>query len=144
MIKDFLNPEGHQNPINGSKVTAILLKRWIWPIGGVASGRICACSLHTSLVSTGCSKITVQNRNFWRSKIMVPNHNFGWSKNMVPNIYFKRSKITVHDRNCGPSSIWTVKFRKFGRSKLSHLDWGTFLNLYLVVGCPSPYLTGPV
>ena len=25
-IKNFLNPEGHQNPIIGSKVTAILLK----------------------------------------------------------------------------------------------------------------------
>ena len=26
MIKIFLNPEGHQNPISGSEVTAILLK----------------------------------------------------------------------------------------------------------------------
>ena len=26
VIKSFLNPEGHQNPISGSKVTAILLK----------------------------------------------------------------------------------------------------------------------
>ena len=26
VIKNFLNPEGHQNPISGSKVTAILLK----------------------------------------------------------------------------------------------------------------------
>ena len=33
VIKKFLNPEGHQNPINGSKVTAILLKGWILPIG---------------------------------------------------------------------------------------------------------------
>ena len=47
MIKNFLNPEGHQNPFIGSKVTAILLERWIWPIGGVASGRVCACSLRT-------------------------------------------------------------------------------------------------
>ena len=38
MIKNFLNPEGHQNPFSGSKLTAILLKGWIWPIGGVASG----------------------------------------------------------------------------------------------------------
>ena len=28
MIKNFLNPEGHQNPFSGSKVTAILLKGW--------------------------------------------------------------------------------------------------------------------
>ena len=26
MIKNFLNPEGHQNPFSGSKVMAILLK----------------------------------------------------------------------------------------------------------------------
>ena len=26
VIKNFLNPEGHQNPISGSKVTALLLK----------------------------------------------------------------------------------------------------------------------
>ena len=34
VIKKFLNPEGHHNPINGSKVTAILLKGWILPIDG--------------------------------------------------------------------------------------------------------------
>ena len=34
VIKNFLNSEGHQNPINGSKVTAVLLKGWILPIGG--------------------------------------------------------------------------------------------------------------
>ena len=44
-IKNFLNSEGHQNHISGSKVTTILLKGWIWPIGGVASGRVCGCSL---------------------------------------------------------------------------------------------------
>ena len=38
IIKNFLNPEGHHNPFSGSKVTAILLKEWIWPIGEVASG----------------------------------------------------------------------------------------------------------
>ena len=38
MIKKFLNPEGHQNPISGSKVKAILLIGWIWPIGGALSG----------------------------------------------------------------------------------------------------------
>ena len=34
MLKNFLNPKGHQNPTNGSKVTAILLKGWLLPIGG--------------------------------------------------------------------------------------------------------------
>ena len=38
MIKNFINPEGHQNPISGSKVKAILLKGWILPIGGASSG----------------------------------------------------------------------------------------------------------
>ena len=38
MIKNFLNPEGHQNPISGSEVTAILLNGWILPIGGASSG----------------------------------------------------------------------------------------------------------
>ena len=41
VIKSFLNPEGHQNPISGSKVTAILLKVWIWPIGEASAGRVC-------------------------------------------------------------------------------------------------------
>ena len=39
MIKNCLNPEGHQNPISGSKVTVILLQGWILPIGGVAIGK---------------------------------------------------------------------------------------------------------
>ena len=35
MIKNFLNPEGHENAISDLKVTAILLKGWILPsIGG--------------------------------------------------------------------------------------------------------------
>ena len=38
MIKNFLNPEGHQNPISGSKITVILLKRWILLIGGASAG----------------------------------------------------------------------------------------------------------
>ena len=37
MIKTFLNAKGHQNPINGPKVTAILLKGWILPIGGASA-----------------------------------------------------------------------------------------------------------
>ena len=38
VIKHILNPKGHQNPISGSKVTAILLKGWILPIGGASAG----------------------------------------------------------------------------------------------------------
>ena len=37
MIKKFLNLEGHQNPVNVLKVTAILLKGWISPLGGASS-----------------------------------------------------------------------------------------------------------
>ena len=50
-VQKFLNPKGHQNPISGSKVTAILMKGGILPIGGVASGRVWACSLRSRLVS---------------------------------------------------------------------------------------------
>ena len=50
VIKNFLNPEGHQNPISGSKEVAILLKGWILPIGGVASGKVCSYSLCSRLV----------------------------------------------------------------------------------------------
>ena len=51
VIKNFLNPKGHQNPISGSKGTAILLKGWILPTGGASSRRVCACSLRSRLVS---------------------------------------------------------------------------------------------
>ena len=37
VIENCLNPEGHQNPINGSRFTAILLKGWILPIGGASA-----------------------------------------------------------------------------------------------------------
>ena len=37
-IKNSLSPEGYQNRISGSKVTAILLKGWILPIGGATAG----------------------------------------------------------------------------------------------------------
>ena len=52
MIKNFINLEGHQNPFSGSKVTAILLKEWIWPIGGGSVGEGLPCSLHSRLVFT--------------------------------------------------------------------------------------------
>ena len=49
-MENFLNLRGHQSGISGSKVTAILLKGEILPIGVVASGRVCACSLRSRLV----------------------------------------------------------------------------------------------
>ena len=36
-----LNPEGHPNHMTDSKVTAILVNKWILPVGGVVSGRVC-------------------------------------------------------------------------------------------------------
>ena len=49
MIKKFLSPEGHQNCISGSKVTAILLMEWILPIG--------AASAVEGLRSTGLARL---------------------------------------------------------------------------------------
>ena len=49
VIQNVLNPEGHQNPISGSKVTAILLKGWILPIGGASAGEGLPCGLRSRL-----------------------------------------------------------------------------------------------
>ena len=38
LIKNLLNPKRDQNPISDLKVTAILLKGWILPIGGASAG----------------------------------------------------------------------------------------------------------
>ena len=48
---EILNLKGHQNRISGSRVTAILLNGWTLLIGEAASGRVCACSLRSRLVS---------------------------------------------------------------------------------------------
>ena len=66
VIKNF--PEGHQNPISCSKVTGILLKGWILPVGGVASGRVCACSLRSRLV--------YEERQKPDTLAVIDNHNF--------------------------------------------------------------------
>ena len=42
---EILNLEGHQNPITGLRVTAILVNAWILPIGGA--------SVVEGLLSTG-------------------------------------------------------------------------------------------
>ena len=38
VIKNFLNPQGHQNTVSGTKVMAFLLKGWVLPIGGASAG----------------------------------------------------------------------------------------------------------
>ena len=50
VMKGFLNPEGYQNRISGSKVKVILLKGLILSIGGVAFGKVCSCSQRSKLV----------------------------------------------------------------------------------------------
>ena len=50
MIKNFLSLEGHKNPFSGSKVTSILLKMWILPIGGASVGEGLPCSPRSRLV----------------------------------------------------------------------------------------------
>ena len=40
-FSEILNLEGHPNRNAGSKVTAVLLNRWILPIGGASTGRVC-------------------------------------------------------------------------------------------------------
>ena len=47
----ILNLKGHANCISGSKVTAILLNRWILPIGGASAVKGLRCSLRSRLVS---------------------------------------------------------------------------------------------
>ena len=81
-VKSFQNLKGHKNRMIGSKVTAILLNRWIWPIGRFEAGRVCTQpAKHTcfplygpgqdqpickfSHTSDGCpSKQARYNRNF--------------------------------------------------------------------------------
>ena len=49
-VQDILNLKGNLNCISSSKVTVILLEGEFLPIGGVASGRVCACNLCSRLV----------------------------------------------------------------------------------------------
>ena len=49
-VQNIRNLEGHLNRFVGSKVTAILVNGGILPSGGVALGRVCACSLRSRLV----------------------------------------------------------------------------------------------
>ena len=60
-FREILNLERNPSRISGSKVTAILLNGWILPVGGVASGRVCACSLRSKLVY-----IHFQNKSFFQ------------------------------------------------------------------------------
>ena len=50
VVQENLNFKGHLNRFIGSKVTEILVNGGILPSGGVASRRVCACSLRSRLV----------------------------------------------------------------------------------------------
>jgi hypothetical protein len=61
VIKNFLNPEEHQNHNSGSKVTVILLKRWILPIGGASAGEGLPCSLRSRLIFIGPYNVFIES-----------------------------------------------------------------------------------
>ena len=61
ILLEILNLEGHQIWCISSKVTAILLNGGILPIGGVALGRVCPCSL--------CGRLVFSNP---REKVLGP------------------------------------------------------------------------
>ena len=61
-IKTFLNPEGHHNRITGSKVIAVFLDGGTLPIGGVALGRVCACSLRSRLVKNFSTTLNLKTK----------------------------------------------------------------------------------
>ena len=52
IFMEILNPKGYPNCSTGLKVTAILLNGLVLPIGGASSGGVCACSLHSRIVSS--------------------------------------------------------------------------------------------
>ena len=64
VIKNFLNPEEHQNPFSGSKVTAILLKGRILSIVGASAGEGLPCSLILLIATSNFLKISNRGQ-FW-------------------------------------------------------------------------------
>ena len=50
LVRISLNPQVHQNCITGSIVTQILLEGGTFPIGRVALGKVCTCSLPSRFV----------------------------------------------------------------------------------------------
>ena len=68
VIKNFLKPEGQENPISGSKDTAILLKGWILPIGGASAGQGLPCSLRSEMHSEFNNCLGLMSQLFWMIK----------------------------------------------------------------------------
>ena len=69
MIKNFLMPEGHENPICGSTITAILLKGLILLTGGASAVEV--------LRSTVLPCLVCETRKFKRHSV------FWWKVNLV-------------------------------------------------------------
>ena len=95
VIKNFVNPKRHQNPISGSKVTAILMKRYIFPIancllpiaksiGEVALERVCACSLRSRLVYLADNMIGPRARRASKPPVSVDLRS-DWAELRRPN-----------------------------------------------------------
>ena len=68
VIKNFLNPKGHHNRISGSKVTVILLKGWILPIGGASAVE--------GLLSTGLPRLVF--KDLVMTKLFNKQHYHKW------------------------------------------------------------------
>ena len=81
-MKNFLNPKGHQNTIIGSKVTPILLKGWILPIGGASSGE-------------GLGLQPVQQACFYSCKKIVFSDTYGWLSSVCHGEISGISEISV-------------------------------------------------
>ena len=72
LIKNFLNSEGHQHPLGGSKV---LLTGWIWPIGGAsasasAGGRVCPAACAAGLLCNISKKLC------YSGILLLPRHTY--------------------------------------------------------------------
>ena len=103
--------------LSGSKVTAILLKGWILPIGGIASGRVCACSLRSRLVNrpgvAGAVLQTPLSLIKWLSHssfslnifqpLSIPNRKF-W-QNVHPTCHVSSVMCHVSPVTCHPSHV---------------------------------------
>ena len=73
---DILNLKGHLNRSIGSKVTAILVNWEILPSGGVASGKVYACSLRSAQQACFFAKLQIKPKKnqikpkIWRGTII--------------------------------------------------------------------------
>ena len=131
VIKNFLNPKGHQNPISGSKVTAILLRAYILPIGGASSGRVCACSLRSRLVyhmtqfeikcRSGGHSVTKRFFFYCLANIFVKDFNYIIINIFISNI-FSMKKMTFPCWNMMKCSQTSLKVLKLAIHSVKKID----------------------